>query len=73
MTVQALISEIETLPKEYLEEVSNYIAFLRHKVQIAPVETIVFTDLKAGYRAMSEDNEYEKEAQELVNECFGDT
>ena len=67
MTAQTLISEIETLPKECLSEISNFIAFLRYKTQAA------YTDLEAGYKAMAADEEYEKEAKEWVNGYFGDT
>jgi len=42
MTAQALISEIKTLPKECLGEVSNFIAFLRYRTQ-APSGKIVYT------------------------------
>ncbi len=67
MTAQALISEIETLPKEYLSDISNFIAFLRYKRQV------IYTDLEAGYKAMASDEEYEKEAKKWVNGYFGDT
>jgi hypothetical protein len=72
MTAQALISEIETLPKECLAEVSDFVAFLRYKVQSVNVKSI-YANLEDGYRAMATDEEYEKEAQEWVNGHFGDT
>jgi len=72
MTAQTLISEIETLPKECLDEVSNFIAFLRYRIQV-PIEKNVYTNLEAGYKAMAADEEYEKEAKEWVNGYFGDT
>ncbi len=61
MTTQTIISEIETLPKECLSEISNFIAFLRYKAQTP------CTDLEIGYKAMANDEEYEKEAKEWVN------
>jgi hypothetical protein len=72
MTTQTLISEIETLPKECLTEVSNFVAFLRYKAQVADVK-VVYANLEEGYRAMAADEEYEKEAQEWINGYFKDT
>jgi hypothetical protein len=72
MTAQTLISEIETLPQEYLADIMDFVAFLRYKTQ-APSKATVYSSLEAGYKAMAADEEYEKEAKEWVNGYFGDT
>jgi len=36
------------------------------------ISEIVYADLEEGYKTMAADKEYEEEAQEWVNEYFGE-
>ncbi|MDR1389232.1 MAG: hypothetical protein LBJ31_04585 [Treponema sp.] len=65
-----LFSEIEALPKEYLVELFDFVAFL--KMKQTRQNTAVYTDLDEGYKAMAADAEREQEAGEWINGCFGD-
>ncbi|MDR2580216.1 MAG: hypothetical protein LBC85_04400 [Fibromonadaceae bacterium] len=44
----------------------------QYKIQL-PSETMTYSNLEAGYKAMAMDEEYEKEAKEWVNGYFWDT
>jgi hypothetical protein len=67
-----LISEIETLSKEYLAEVFDFVAFLKMKQTRQNAAFTVFSDLDEGYRAMVADTEREKEADKWINGYFGE-
>lgn len=67
-----LFSEIERLPKEYLREVFDFVAFLKTKQERQNADSLVYADLDEGYRAMAADTEREKEAQEWINGYFGE-
>jgi hypothetical protein len=70
--IKELISEIETLPKEYLAEIFDFVTFLKMKQTRQNAASTVFSDLDEGYRAMAADTEREKEADEWINGYFGE-
>jgi hypothetical protein len=72
IATKELFSEIETLPKEYLAEVSDFVAFLKMKQPRQNEAPIVCFDLDEGYKAMAADTKREKEADEWINGYFGE-
>jgi hypothetical protein len=67
-----LLSEIETLPKEYLAEVFDFVAFLKTKQTRQNAAPAVYADLDEGYKSMTADTEREKEADDWINGYFGE-
>jgi hypothetical protein len=72
MATKELISEIETLPKEYLAEVFDFVAFLKMKQTRQNAASLGYSGLDEGYKAMAADTEREKEADEWINGYFGE-
>jgi hypothetical protein len=72
IATKELFSEIAALPKEYLAEVSDFVAFLKMKQTRQNDASAVCFDLDEGYKAMAADTEREKEADEWVNGYFGE-
>jgi hypothetical protein len=72
IATKELFSEIEALPKEYLTEVSDFVAFLKMKQTRQNEAPPVYFDLDEGYQAMAADTEREKEADEWINGYFGE-
>jgi hypothetical protein len=60
-----LLQEIEALPPKYIDQVYNFVGYLRAKAQNETVDDI------SAYIAMAADTEREKEAQEWCNAYFG--
>jgi hypothetical protein len=66
MTQQAeLIQEIDKLPSRYVNEVIDYVGYLRQKAQNENSGEI------DAYKAMAADTEREQEAREWCNAYFG--
>jgi hypothetical protein len=60
-----LLKEIDALPPEYLNEVVDFVGYLRQKKQ----EKIL--DEAGEYKQMAADIEREQEAREWCGACFG--
>ncbi|MDR0597767.1 MAG: hypothetical protein LBG14_04605 [Treponema sp.] len=72
IATKELFLEIETLPKECLAEVLDFVTFLKMKHGRQNMTPVVYSDLDEGYQAMAADTEREKEAQEWINGYFGE-
>jgi hypothetical protein len=72
IATKELFSEIAALPKEYLAEVSDFVAYLKMKQARQHDPPVVYFDLDEGYKAMAADTEREKEAGEWINGYFGE-
>lgn len=60
-----LLQEIDALPPEYLNEVVDFVAYLRQKKREKDL------DEAGAYKEMAADIEREQEAREWCGACFG--